>query len=405
MLNDAIANSYRTFSVHPGELLQGRYRIGEAIGTGAYGEIFGAVDEQTGQQVAIKALPLAGRDIHDTARGRFQREMMVIRNLNHPNIIAIYDWGERDNQVVFMALEYVEGHTLERIVRNQPMALEQAIHVAHQIALALQAAHVLGVIHRDLKPANIMLSQTSEGDYVVKVLDFGMAKMLSKIEDESIVELTREGMAVGTPRYIAPEQARGLPVGPTTDLYALGLLLYEMLTGVQAVKADSVELAVRAHVSAEPLELAEIDQVPAMVRPVLAKLLEKKVVNRYQDAAEVLVQLEALGQELERLKCDADNSFWSMGGRRTGGFFMPRQPMEIIEALGAVLLLLLAWWLIRVQFSENGLIIAWVLGLSIPCTAAMVAYVLDSDTWSYGVWRVLGILSLTATVVGFVAVL
>ncbi len=410
MSTDPISNPDRKFSVVPGELLRDRYRIGAAIGTGAYGEIFGAVDEQTGQQVAIKALPLGARDVNDTARGRFHREMIVIRNLDHPNIIAIYDWGETDKRVVFMALEYVEGHTLERIVRNQPMRLEHALDVASQIALALQAAHGQGVIHRDLKPANIMLSQKPNGFYVVKVLDFGMAKVLSKMEDESIVEITREGMAVGTPRYIAPEQARGLAVGPTADLYALGLLLYEMLTGVQAVTANSVELAVRAHVSPEPLELAEIDQIPLLVQPVLQKLLEKRVGNRYQNAAEVLVALGCLQQTLGgSVRSPALQLF---GGRfdsfsrlreRKGGFFMPRTAKETAEALGALCIYAVSLWYMILQFSESWVLIPVAMGFAIPCTAGLLAFVLDSSDWKYGVWRLLLVVGLMTIGIGLVA--
>lgn len=412
MSNDAIGNPYRKFSVVPGELLSERYRVGAAIGTGAYGEIFGAVDEQTGRQVAIKALPPGARDINDTARGRFHREMMVIRNLDHPNIIAIYDWGETDKQVVFMALEYVEGQTLERVVRNRPMALERAIDVAIQMTLALQAAHGQGVIHRDLKPANIMLSQKPDGFYVVKVLDFGMAKVLSRIEDESLIELTREGMAVGTPRYIAPEQARGLPVGPTADLYALGLLLYEMLTGVQAVTANSVELAVRAHVSSEPLELAEIEQVPLAVRPILNRLLEKKVESRYQDAAEVLAALESLQQSLGGgarsavlpVLPQAEGGFGRVerARERRSGFFMPRTANETAEALGALCVYAVAVWYMIFQFSQSWIVIPIAMGFAIPITAGLLAFVLDSGEWKYGIWRLLWVVGLMTLGIGLV---
>src|SRR5690554_180844 len=228
--------------IRQGDLLVGRYRIGRRVGAGAYGMIFSAVDEITSERVAIKAIPPADSQSSETAAGRFQREMKVIRALVHANIISLYDWGRTDQGLIFMVLEYIEGETLDQIAHASPLSLEVALD------------H--GVIHRDLKPANVMLTPTRYGGYKVKVLDFGMAKLLSKIEDESIVDLTREGIAVGTPRYIAPEQARGLPVGPAADMYAVGLLFYEMLAGEQAVKASSVQDAISAHVSRKPLELA-----------------------------------------------------------------------------------------------------------------------------------------------------
>ncbi len=409
MSNEPILNSSRKFSVVPGELLHERYRIGDAIGTGAYGEIFSAIDEQTGAQVAIKALPLGIRDINDTARGRFHREMMIIRNLDHPNIIGIYDWGETDNQVVFMALEYVDGHTLERIVRNQPMTWEHAFDVVVQLIQALQAAHRQGVIHRDLKPANIMLSRKADGFYVVKVLDFGMAKVLARMEDESIIELTREGIAVGTPRYIAPEQARGLPIGPTADLYAVGLLLYEMLTGVQAVTANSVELAVRAHVSPEPLDLAAIEQIPVAVRAVLRKLLEKQVENRYQDAAEVLDALYLVKQSMDGTSRAAGEAPVNVRVHRVqaerarkGGFFMPRTASETVEALAALCVCAAACWIMFSQFSQSWVLIPVFMAVAIPGTAGLLAIVFDSGEWKYGVWRLLWVVGLLSIGMGLV---
>jgi eukaryotic-like serine/threonine-protein kinase len=275
-----------------GTLLEGRYRVGEPIGSGAYGMIFAAVDETTGEQVAIKAIPPAHNDSSSTAHGRFQREMVVIRNLVHPNIISMYDWGETDDHYIFMVLEFIDGATLDDVVRHRPLTTLQAVDVTRQIALALQVAHKSGVIHRDLKPANVMLTRRRDGSFLVKVLDFGMAKLLHDIEGQSIVELTREGMAVGTPRYIAPEQARGLAIGPGADLYAVGLLLYEMLTGEQAVKAHTVDAAVSAHVSSKPLELPELADADAIMHPIVRKLLEKNVDKRFRDTGELLKALK-----------------------------------------------------------------------------------------------------------------
>ena len=271
-------------------MLLNRYQIEQLVGGGAYGAIFAAIDVVTHERVAVKALPPAQESTSRTALGRFQREMKIIKNLVHPNIVTIYDYGESRTGAPFMVLEFVGGTTLEREVHGRPMPLEHGVEVLPQLLSALGKAHELGVIHRDLKPANIMIERLPRG-YQIKVLDFGMAKVLSAIDGESMVQLTREGVAVGTPRYIAPEQARGLDVGPWTDLYAVGLLMYEIFTGDRVVKADTIEGAVFAHVSPEPLPLPELHRIPPQLHPLLHGLLAKDVKRRYQRASDALAEL------------------------------------------------------------------------------------------------------------------
>jgi serine/threonine protein kinase len=288
-------NTLRRY-INLGDRLVDRYVIEDKIGAGAFGAIYSAIDEQTSERVAVKALPPQVDAATNTALARFRREMKVISKLIHRNIIGLYDFGQDDQGVFFMILEYVDGMPLDRMVHGSPLTSSQTLSVCEQIASALSLAHHSGVIHRDLKPANIMVTEESDG-LGVKVLDFGMAKLLSNLDDESVAELTREGMAVGTPRYIAPEQARGEDVGPWTDLYALGLLMYEMLTGARAVKADDVEGAVSAHVSDEPLELHEIDDVPQAFRSTLFGLIDKDPNRRYRLAEDFLADLEAIRHE------------------------------------------------------------------------------------------------------------
>lgn len=299
--------------ISPGDVLGGDYEVEGVVGYGAFGAIFSAIDGRTGERVAIKALPPSHALNSETAEGRFHRELKVIGNLVQDNLITLYDYGETDEGIFFMILEYVDGETLDDVVRGSPVSLNVALKMTRQIALALDHAHGHGVIHRDLKPANIMVSQTRVGPKI-KVLDFGMAKLLARLGDDSIQELTREGMAVGTPRYIAPEQARGEDIGPWTDLYALGLLFYEMVTGARAVKFDTVEGAVGAHVSNEPLELEELEQVPERARPLLFKLIDKTPSNRYQSAAELIADVDALLRESGEIIDSASPGFYS-GGR------------------------------------------------------------------------------------------
>lgn len=280
--------------IHPGDVIGGRYKVERFVGAGAYGAIFSAIDVDSMERVAIKALPPADQGVNKTAIGRFEREMQVISRLRHPNIITLYDFGQMPSGIIYMVIEYIDGITLYDLVTSTKLSETEALSICEQIAEALDEAHTKGVVHRDLKPQNVMISRLPQGGYVAKVLDFGMAKLTSHGPDESIAQLTREGMAVGTPRYIAPEQARGKDVGAWSDLYALGLLFYEMFTGERAVKADTIESAIIAHVSPEPLQLDEIHLVPEHVRPVLYKLIEKKVAKRYQRASDLLRDLHRL---------------------------------------------------------------------------------------------------------------
>ncbi|MGM0557536.1 MAG: serine/threonine protein kinase [Myxococcota bacterium] len=279
--------------ISPGDVLGGEYEVEGVVGYGAFGAIFSAIDGRTGERVAIKALPPSHVLTSETAEGRFHRELKVISKLVQDNLITLYDYGETEDGIFFMILEYVDGETLDDVVRGDAVSLVDALQMTRQIALALDHAHGHGVIHRDLKPANIMVSRTRLGPKI-KVLDFGMAKVLARLGEDSIQELTREGMAVGTPRYIAPEQARGEDIGPWTDLYALGLLFYEMVTGARAVKSDTVEGAVGAHVSPEPLDLQEIDRVPDRARPILFRLIDKVPSNRYQSARGLIAEIDEI---------------------------------------------------------------------------------------------------------------
>jgi serine/threonine protein kinase len=292
--------------IQPGDRIGGRYEIERFVGAGAYGAIFSAIDVESMERVAVKALPPATHaGVNKTAVGRFEREMQVIARLRHPNIITLYDFGQTPSGMTYMVIEFIDGLTLFDLVTTQRLTESEAISLCEQIAMALDEAHTKGVVHRDLKPQNVMVTRGPHG-YTAKVLDFGMAKLTSQGGDDMLPQLTREGMAVGTPRYIAPEQARGKQVGAWSDIYALGLLFYEMFTGERAVKADTVESAIIAHVSPEPLALDEIDRVPPRIRPILMKMIEKKVAKRYQSAADVIRDLREL--EADTLAIDLERT-------------------------------------------------------------------------------------------------
>lgn len=312
--------------IGPGDVLGGEYEVEGVLGYGAFGAIFSALDRRTGERVAIKALPPSHALNSETAEGRFHRELKVISNLVQDNLITLYDYGETEDGIFYMILEYVDGDTLDDVVRGNPVSVVDALQMTRQIALALDHAHGHGVIHRDLKPANIMVSQTRVGPKI-KVLDFGMAKLLAQLGDDSIQELTREGMAVGTPRYIAPEQARGEDIGPWTDLYALGLLFYEMVTGARAVKSDTVEGAVGAHVSPDPLELQEVGRVPEPAKPILFRLINKAPTKRYQSAAALIADIDDMLRERGEAINGANPGFYNQRSPAASGGAAP-EPLE-----------------------------------------------------------------------------
>ena len=210
----------------------GHYKISESIGTGGMGEVYLATDITAGRKAALKLLPM--RFTGDAERlKRFQQEAHAVVGLNHPNILTVYEIGE-DHSTHYIASELIEGETLRDRLTRGPMELSEAVDIAIQAASALAAAHQAGIVHRDIKPENIMLRP----DGYVKVLDFGIAKLaeqevpINMPRDEALLVVeTNLGSILGTVRYMSPEQARGAQVDKSTDIWSLGVVLYEMVTG------------------------------------------------------------------------------------------------------------------------------------------------------------------------------
>jgi len=205
----------------------GQYRIEKKLGEGGMSTVYLAQQTTVQRPAVIKVLKT---QVDDKSAERFAIEARAASNLNHPNIVTIYNYGQMDDGTLFLAMEYIDGETLEsRIARCGPLPVDRAVHVASQIASALGEAHASGVIHRDLKPANVMIVDRAGEPTFVKVLDFGIAKMLDEVPER---ELTQAGQVVGTPTYMAPEQARGEKnVDGRADLYGVGAILYRMVTG------------------------------------------------------------------------------------------------------------------------------------------------------------------------------
>src|SRR5437660_9295611 len=209
----------------------GRYEIRSKIGEGGMGEVYLAQDTKLDRKVALKILP-ADVAAHSDRMKRFVQEAKAASALNHPNIITIYEIDEADS-INFIATEFIDGETLrERMVNTSPMKLSEILDVASQTASALVAAHAVNIVHRDIKPENIMLRR----DGIVKVLDFGLVKLMDQAEmgaEDPTRQLvkTDAGIVMGTVAYMSPEQARGLQIDARTDIWSLGVVLYEMLTG------------------------------------------------------------------------------------------------------------------------------------------------------------------------------
>jgi len=280
----------------------GHYKLSKRIGAGGMGEVYLATDITAGRKAALKLLPM--RFTGDAERlKRFQQEAHAVVALNHPNILTVYEIGE-DHSIHYIASELIEGETLrQRLTRGQ-IQLSEAVDVAIQVASALAAAHEAGIVHRDIKPENIMLRP----DGYVKVLDFGIAKLAESAfaqatadgaEPVTLAE-TNLGSILGTVRYMSPEQASGAPVDKRTDIWSLGVVLYEMVTGHEPFSGDTPREVMTSILEKEPPPLKSyIRQAPAELQQIINKALRKDRTERYQSAGEMLQALKNLRHKLE----------------------------------------------------------------------------------------------------------
>src|SRR5829696_8520027 len=266
-----------------GKIVDGRYVLGAFLGSGGMGEVYLAHDEVLDRDVALKVLRSHYAGDSEFAE-RFLREARSAASLSHRNIVQVYDRGETEDGISYIAMEYVPGGTLkEKIDERGSLGVREAAGVAAQISLALEAAHERGVIHRDIKPQNVLV--TSSGD--LKVTDFGIARAASAVTSSA------SSTVFGTAGYISPEQAMGEPVGPASDLYSLGVILYEMLTGELPFTADNSIAVCMKHVT-EPLRPPKQlnPSIPEGMDALVVKLLAKDPANRYASATELLNDLE-----------------------------------------------------------------------------------------------------------------
>src|ERR687893_952216 len=274
------------------------YRITDKLGVGGQGAVYKAVDNKLGRSVVIKVIPpeLSAKQAN---LKRFEREARLASTLDHPNICSIYDLDEVDG-VHFIAMQYVEGKNVRQLVAGRPLELKTALLIGLQVADALAAAHSRGIIHRDIKSGNVMVTSTGQ----VKVLDFGLAKLLDDTEAATSgihrTELTEVGVPYGTATYAAPEQARGDRVDKRADIFSLGVLLYELLTGTWPFRGKTTIDVRHAVLHDEPKPLAEMrpGYVPPRLQQIVDRALQKEPRDRYQKIAELRDDLKAVLREV-----------------------------------------------------------------------------------------------------------
>jgi serine/threonine-protein kinase len=270
-----------------GQVVADRYHILKKLGEGGMGAVYLGEHVKMGRKSAIKVMAAAMSQDPD-AVSRFNREAANASRISHPNVCQVYDFGETPEGLIYLAMEFIEGHSLKDLVeREGALPAARACSIIRQAADALQAAHDLGIVHRDIKPDNIMVVQARDGSDVVKVVDFGIARAVGG--DEPGQKVTKTGLVVGTPEYMSPEQLSGDKLDGRTDIYSLALVLYRLLTGTLPFEADSAQEVMIKRLTDEPLPLEQARpdvEFPAKLQLVLNSALARMPEERYQSAAD-----------------------------------------------------------------------------------------------------------------------
>src|SRR5215813_6556609 len=274
-------------TIQPGTKI-GDYKVLKLIGSGGMGEVYQARDEKLSRDVAIKVLPAYFAD-HPERLRRFEQEAQAAAALNHPNILAVHLMGNFEG-MPYLVSELLEGATFRELMKRGPLPPRRAIEYAVQVARGLAAAHDKGIVHRDLKPENLFVLK----DGHVKILDFGLAKLRQASSDENAVN-TEEGLVIGTAGYMSPEQVRGQGVDHRTDIFALGAILFEMLSGQRAFKKATAADTMSAILNEDASDISQlVPTAPPALHRIVRRCLEKNREQRFQSASDLAFALEAL---------------------------------------------------------------------------------------------------------------
>jgi serine/threonine-protein kinase len=290
-----------------GQTLSGKYRIEELINEGGMGTVYRGTHVLMDKTVAIKVLhPALAAD--DKIVARFSREAKAASRISHPHALSVTDFGEDENGVVFLVMEYLKGETLKEVIhKDGPMPLKRVVEIIRQVSGALDAAHKEGVVHRDLKSDNIMLLDIGGGDWA-KVLDFGIAKITEKVGQDPA--LTAPNLIIGTPQYMSPEQcSQAAEIDSRSDIYSLGVIIYEMLVGHVPFTGESPTAIMMKHLQeAPPSVLEERKDLPAAVGRVVARAMAKRPGDRFQSASELADELTAAAEDKKPLAAVATDA-------------------------------------------------------------------------------------------------
>jgi serine/threonine protein kinase len=289
-MSDAIASLHQDLRDLVGKTIADRYRVDAVLGQGGMGAVFSGHHLGLKRDVAIKVLhPSLSRDPDISAR--FDREAHSASRLDHPNCLSVTDYGSTENGMKFMVMQLLSGRELSRSLK-QPMSSSRAVSLTLQIVRGLEHAHAAGIVHRDLKPDNVFVTRDHGGKDLLKLVDFGIAKIMGGSESDK--KMTRAGLVFGTPAYMSPEQAAGVEADERSDLYSVGIILYEMLAGKPPFDSDDPVALVRMQVTASPPPLPS--DVPPVLAAVVERLLAKNRDERFQSASELRETLESVLQ-------------------------------------------------------------------------------------------------------------
>jgi eukaryotic-like serine/threonine-protein kinase len=273
----------------------GEYSVIKKIGAGAYGSVYAAEHPVIGKKAAIKVLSKQYSSVPEVV-SRFIAEARAVNKIRHKNIIDIFSFGALENGQQYLVMELLDGRTLDAILEGGALPFDQAWPILRGVADALDAAHAQGIAHRDLKPGNIFVARDESGTITAKLLDFGVAKLMG---DDTVKHKTATGMAVGTPCYMSPEQCRGTGVDQRADIYAFGVMIFEVLTGRLPFDAESVVDLLVKHMTADPPSVADVSSLPRALDAPLKRMMAKKQADRPQTAGAAMTELLAAAKAAE----------------------------------------------------------------------------------------------------------